>query len=107
MKSDEKSFFCQIYAIFKEKLMHVVTDRYFSLHLKVLMIFLNPRLSLIVTLNCFEAIIDGVTGDVNTRQGAARCVRIITISIVLCPTVCVRITFCSGPVLLKLPQHFV
>ena len=31
MKSDEKSFLCQISAIFKEKIVHIVVDRYFSL----------------------------------------------------------------------------
>ena len=34
MKSDEKPFLCQIYAIFEEKMVHVVIDRYFSLFLK-------------------------------------------------------------------------
>ena len=34
MKSDEKPFFCQIYAIFWGKMVHVVIDRYFSLFLK-------------------------------------------------------------------------
>ena len=33
-KSDEKPFFCQIYAIFEKKIVHVVIDRYFSLFLK-------------------------------------------------------------------------
>ena len=51
MKSDEKPFFCQIYAIFLRKMIHVVIDRYFSLFLKGLMIFLNPRLALIVSLS--------------------------------------------------------
>ena len=50
MKSDEKQFFCQIYAIFWGEMVHVVIDRYFSLFLKVLKIYLNPRLSLIVSL---------------------------------------------------------
>ena len=48
IKSDEKPFFCQIYAILCGKMLHVVIDRYFSLFLKGLKIFLNPRLSLIV-----------------------------------------------------------
>ena len=48
IKSDEKPFFCQIYAIIWGKMVHVVIDRYFSLFLKgFLKIFLNPRLSLI------------------------------------------------------------
>ena len=35
MKSDEKPIFCQIHMIFvKEKMIHVVIDRYFSLLLK-------------------------------------------------------------------------
>ena len=35
MKSDEKTFLCQIYAIFfKEKHAHVVIHRYVSLYLK-------------------------------------------------------------------------
>ena len=34
MKSDWKLFFCQIYAIFWEKMVHVVIDKYFSLFLK-------------------------------------------------------------------------
>ena len=34
MKSDEKSFFCQIYAIFWEKMEHDVIYSYFSLFLK-------------------------------------------------------------------------
>ena len=50
MKSDEKPFFCQIYAIFWGKMVHVVIDRYFSLFLKGLKIFPNPKLSLIVPL---------------------------------------------------------
>ena len=50
MKSDEKSVFCQIYAIFGGKMVHVVIDRCFSLLLKGLKIFLNLRLSLIVPL---------------------------------------------------------
>ena len=29
MKSDEKPFFCQIYAIFLGKMVHVVIDMYF------------------------------------------------------------------------------
>ena len=52
-KSDEKSFFCQIYVIFLEKMVHFVNDRYFSLLLKVFEHFLNLRLSLIVPLRCF------------------------------------------------------
>ena len=43
MKSDEKPFFCQIYAIFchfEGKMVHVVIDRYFSLFLKGFKIFL-------------------------------------------------------------------
>ena len=32
MKSDEKPFFCQIYAIFWENMVHVVIDRYFFLY---------------------------------------------------------------------------
>ena len=50
MKSDENLFFCQIYAIVWGKMAYVVIDRYFSLFLKGLKIFLNPRLSLIVPL---------------------------------------------------------
>ena len=50
IKSDEKLFFCQIYAIFWAKTVCVVIDRYYSLFLKGLKIFLNPRLSLIVPL---------------------------------------------------------
>ena len=50
MKSDEKLLFCQIYAIVWGKMVHVVIDRYFSLFVKGLKIFLNPRLSLIVPL---------------------------------------------------------
>ena len=35
MKSDEKPFLCQIYYnFFREKMVHVVIDRYFSLFLK-------------------------------------------------------------------------
>ena len=53
MKSDEKPFFCQIHAIiFWAKMVHVMIDRHFSLFLKGLNIFLNLRLSLIVTLSC-------------------------------------------------------
>ena len=48
MKSDEKLFFCQIYAIVWRKMVHVVIDRYFSISISK--IFLNPRLSLIVPL---------------------------------------------------------
>ena len=50
MKSDEKPFFCQIYAIVWGKMVHVVIDKNFSLFLKSLKTFLNPRLSLIVPL---------------------------------------------------------
>ena len=50
MKSDEKPLFCQIYAIVWDEMVHVVIDRYFSLFLTVLRIFLHPRLSLIVPL---------------------------------------------------------
>ena len=46
MKSDEKPFFCQIYAIYEE-MVQVVINRYFSLFLKSLKFFLSPRLSLI------------------------------------------------------------
>ena len=48
MKPDKKPFFCQIYGIFKENMVHVVIEGYLSLFLKGLKIFLNPRLSLIV-----------------------------------------------------------
>ena len=48
MKSEEKPFFCQSYAIFLEKMVHVVIDRHFSLFLKGFEDFFNPRLSLIV-----------------------------------------------------------
>ena len=34
MKSDEKLFFYQIYAFFRERMVHVVIDKYFSLFLK-------------------------------------------------------------------------
>ena len=44
MKSDEKLFFCQMYVIVWGKMVHVVIDRYFSLFLKGLKIFLNQRL---------------------------------------------------------------
>ena len=54
MKSDEKLFFCQIYAIFCGKNVHDVIDRYFSLFLKGLKFFLNLRLSLIVPLRQFH-----------------------------------------------------
>ena len=40
MKSDENQFFCQIYAVFKEKSIHSVIYMYFSLFLKGLKIFL-------------------------------------------------------------------
>ena len=52
VKSDEKPFFCQIFKFigFLGKMVHVVIDRYFSLFLKGLKIFLNRRLSLIVPL---------------------------------------------------------
>ena len=51
MKSDEKLFFCQIYAVFfLRKIVHVVIDRYFPLFLKGLKIFLSPMLPLIVPL---------------------------------------------------------
>ena len=46
MKSDEKPFF----AIFWGKMVHFVIDRYFSLFLKGLEIFLNLRISLSVPL---------------------------------------------------------
>ena len=41
MKSDEKTFFCRISEIFWRKMVHVVIDRYFSLFLKGLKIFLT------------------------------------------------------------------
>ena len=50
MKFDEKTYFCQIYVILLETMVHVMIDRYFSLFLKGLKIFLNPRQSLIVPL---------------------------------------------------------
>ena len=50
MKSDEKPFSCQIYVTFLRKMVPVVIQRYFSLFLKGLKIFLNLRVSLIVTL---------------------------------------------------------
>ena len=62
MKSDRKLFFCQMYAIFGEKMEHVVINMYFSLFLKGLKIFLNLMLSsLIVPLmhtqaNCINMI---------------------------------------------------
>ena len=41
MKSDEKPFFCQIYAIFlRGKIVHVVIDSYFLYFWRVLKIFL-------------------------------------------------------------------
>ena len=43
MKSDEKPFFFQIYAIVCVKMGHVVIGRYFSLFLKDLKIFLNSE----------------------------------------------------------------
>ena len=43
MKSDEKLFFCQIYEFFKDKMAHVVIDRYFSLYLKVFEDFSSPE----------------------------------------------------------------
>ena len=48
MKSDEKPFFCQIYVIFREKMVHVAIDRYFSLFLKDFEgFFFNQRLVLL------------------------------------------------------------
>ena len=58
MKCEEKPFFCQIYAIVWGKMVHVVIDRYFSLFVKGLKIFLNPRLSPIIPLSAhYESII--------------------------------------------------
>ena len=51
MKSDKKPFLCQIYAIVWWKIVYVVMDRYFSLFVKGLKIFLNSMLLLIVV-NC-------------------------------------------------------
>ena len=50
MKSEEKPFFCKIYVIFWQKMVHVVIDRYFSWFVKGFEIFLSPKLSLIVPL---------------------------------------------------------
>ena len=43
IKSDEKSFFCQIYVIFGSKMVHVVIDGYFSLFLKGFKVFFKPQ----------------------------------------------------------------
>ena len=53
MKSDENPFFCPIYTIYLETMVHVVIDSYFSLFLNSLKI-LNPRRSLIVPLSLPE-----------------------------------------------------
>ena len=53
-----------------------------------------------------KCIIDEVTGDVNAGQFGGVRTR-MAISFVLCPVVCVRIIVCSGPVLMKLLQHFI
>ena len=43
MKFEEKLCFCQIYAIFWEKMVHVVIEDHFSLFLKGFKIFLTRR----------------------------------------------------------------
>ena len=50
IKSDKNPFFCQMYATFLIKMVHVVIDRYFPLFSKGLKSFLSPVLSLIVPL---------------------------------------------------------
>ena len=50
MKSDEKPFFCQIYAIFEKNWQMLRLTDIFLYFGRVLKIFLNPRLSLIVPL---------------------------------------------------------
>ena len=57
IKSDENPFFCQVYAMFWEKMVHVVIDRYFSLFLKGLKNLFNPRLLLTFVLQVFFSLL--------------------------------------------------